>query len=94
MMLRTLLRWLWMLPLASGDDVDSSFRPFKANNTEAYAFPDWVGSQIAPRDAIMTDATCREQVVAAAKTAQQQGFAWNSVDILEESCAQRLGWPP
>ena len=60
-------------------DAWSSFRPFKANNTEAYAYADWVRSQIAPRDAVMTDATCRERVVAAAKTAQRQGFAWNAV---------------
>ena len=60
-------------------DAWSSFRPFKANNTDAYAYADWVGSQIAPRDATMTDAACREKVMAAANTAQQQGFAWNSV---------------
>ena len=54
--------------------LNSSFRPFKANNTEAYAYADWVGSQIAPRDATMTDAACRERVVAAAK-----GIEWNSV---------------
>ena len=55
-------------------DAWSSFRPFKANNTNAYAYADWVGSQIAPRDAIMLDAACRERVVAAAK-----GIEWNSV---------------
>ena len=55
-------------------DAWSSFRPFKANNTDAYAYADWVGSQIAPRDATMTDAACRERVVAAAK-----GIEWNSV---------------
>ena len=55
-------------------DAWSSFRPFKANNTNAYAYADWVGSQIAPRDATMTDAACREKVMAAAK-----GIEWNSV---------------
>jgi hypothetical protein len=55
-------------------DAWSSFRPFKANNTEAYAFPEWVGSQIAPRDARMTDAACRGKVMAAAK-----GIEWNPV---------------
>ena len=55
-------------------DAWSSFRPFKANNTDAYAYADWVGSQIAPRDATMTDAACREKVMAAAK-----GIEWNSV---------------
>ena len=55
-------------------DAWSSFRPFKANNMDAYAYADWVGSQIAPRDARMTDAACREQVAAAAK-----GIEWNAV---------------
>ena len=54
--------------------LNSSFRPFKANNTNAYAYADWVGSQIAPRDATMTDAACREKVMAAAK-----GIEWNAV---------------
>ena len=55
-------------------DAWSSFRPFKANNTNAYAYADWVGSQIAPRDATMTDAACREKVMAASK-----GVEWNAV---------------
>ena len=69
-----------LLAAATADDdvllrqLNSSFRPFKANNTDAYAYADWVGSQIAPRDAIMLDAACRERVVAAAK-----GIEWNSV---------------
>ena len=69
-----------LLAAATADDdvllrqLNSSFRPFKANNTEAYAYADWVGSQIAPRDAMMLDAACRERVVAAAK-----GIEWNSV---------------
>ena len=69
-----------LLAAATADDdvllrqLNSSFRPFKANNTEAYAFPEWVGSQIAPRDARMTDAACRGKVMAAAK-----GIEWNPV---------------
>jgi len=69
-----------LLAAATADDdvllrqLNSSFRPFKANNTDAYAYPEWVGSQIAPRDAIMLDAACRERVVAAAKDIE-----WNSV---------------
>ena len=69
-----------LLAAATADDdvllrqLNSSFRPFKANNTNAYAYADWVGSQIAPRDAIMTDAACREQVAAAAKDIE-----WNAV---------------
>ena len=69
-----------LLAAATADDdvllrqLNSSFRPFKANNTNAYAYADWVGSQIAPRDAMMTDAACREKVMAAAK-----GIEWNAV---------------
>ena len=68
-----------LVPCLADNAVNVSFRPFKANNTEAYAYADWVRSQIAPRDAVMTDATCRERVVAAAKTAQRRGFEWNPV---------------
>ncbi len=69
-----------LLAAATADDdvllrqLNSSFRPFRANNTDAYAYADWVGSQIAPRDATMTDAACREKVMAAAK-----GIEWNAV---------------
>lgn len=65
------------MPLVGVSPVHATFRPFQANNTRAYSFP--VGSKIAPRDAIMMDATCHKQVVAAAKTAEARGFSWNAI---------------